>query len=280
MARLASQKYGKERVRVLRVVRQGGGVQAVHEVEASIALDGDFTSAYLSDDNSRIVPTDKMKNTVHILAQKHLGEVIEEFALVLARHFLARYAHVDRATIKLLSRPWDRLRDENGNTFPHTFTARASNPICRVEATRGKEIIQGGIRDVVIMNSTNSAFVGYPKCDYTTLPETNDRILATRMEATWTYAPGAINFGKAGTVILDALLSTFAKEFSPSVQNTLYLMGSAALAACPEIIDIHLAMPNKHYLPINLKPFGLENPNEIFLPTDEPHGQIEALVTR
>ncbi len=281
MSQLAWQRYGKDRVRVLRVMRQSGGVQSVYEVEASVALEGDFASAYLSDDNSQVVPTDTMKNTVHLLAQKHLGDVIEDFALALARHFLAKYAHVARVTIKLTSRPWDRLHNEDGDPYPHTFTGRATaTPTCRVEATREKEIVQGGMKDVLILNSTASAFIGYPKCDYTTLPETNDRILATKMEATWTFTPGATAFTKANGIVLSSLLATFAKEFSPSVQNTLFLMGSAALAACPDISDIHLAMPNKHYLPINFKPFGLENPNEIFLPTDEPHGQIEARITR
>jgi urate oxidase len=261
MPQLASQKYGKDRVRVLRIVRKGGGIQAVHEVEASVALEGDFSAAYLSDDNSKVVPTDTMKNT--------------------ARHFLAKYAQVERATIKLIARPWDRLHDDDGDPYPHTFTGRATaSPTCRVEATRKGEIVQGGVRDVLLLNSTNSAFTGYPRCEYTTLPETKDRVLATRMEAAWTFAPGAANFSKANDLVLGALLSTFAREFSPSVQNTLYLMGGAALAACGDITDIHLAMPNKHYLPINLQPFGLENTSEIFLPTDEPHGQIEALITR
>ena len=281
MPQLASQKYGKDRVRVLRVVRRPGGLHTVHEVEASVALEGDFSAAYLSDNNSKVVPTDTMKNTVHLLAQKHLGDVIEDFALALTRHFLARYPQVSRATIRLTSRPWDRLHDPDGGAYPHTFTARAtSTPTCSVVATRSEETIQSGVKDVLILNSTASAFAGFAQCDYTTLPETNDRILATRMEATWTYAPGATAFTKANTVILAALLSTFAKEFSPSVQNTLFLMGKAALAACADITEIHLAMPNKHYLPINFAPFQLENNNEIFLPTDEPHGQIEATVTR
>jgi urate oxidase len=281
MAQLASQRYGKDRVRVLRVVRAASGKQTVHEVEASVALEGDFASAYLSEDNSRIVPTDTMKNTVHILAQKHLGDVIEDFALALARHFLAKYPQVARATIGLSSRPWDRFLDHDGAAYPHTFTGRTtSTPTCRVEASREGEIVRSGVKDVLILNSTASSFTGYPRCDYTTLPETTDRILATKMEATWTYAPGATSFAKANAIILTALLETFAKEFSPSVQNTLFLMGSAALAACADIQEIQLTMPNKHYLPINFAPFHLENKNEIFLPTDEPHGQIEARVTR
>jgi urate oxidase len=57
-------------------------------------------------------------------------------------------------------------------------------------------------------------------------------------------------------------------------------MASAALAAVPEISKISLACPNKHYLPINMSPFKRDNPNVVFTPTDEPHGQIECSVTR
>jgi urate oxidase len=278
---LAHQRYGKDRVRVLRIRRGPGGVHSVHEVEASVALEGEFDRAYHSDDNSQIVPTDTMKNTVHLLAQEHLGEVIEDFALALVRHFLAKYAHVERATVALTSRPWDRFHTEDGAAYPHTFLGRATaTPFCRVEATRQSELVQSGVKDVLVLNSTGSSFVGYPKCEFTTLPETADRILATRMEARWTFVPGATAFSKANALILPALLHTFAKEFSPSVQNTLFLMGGAALAASPDISEISLVMPNKHYLPINFQPFGRENGNEIFLPTDEPHGQIEARITR
>lgn len=278
---LISQRYGKERVRVLRIVRGASGFQSVHEVEASVALEGDFAAAYLDGDNGKVVPTDTMKNTVHVLAQKHLGDVLEEFALALAHHFLERHKQVSRATIGLTSSPWDRMQSESGASLPHTFLGRGTTiPFTQVEASRDRLTIQSGVKNVVILNSTNSGFVGYPKCELTTLPETKDRILATKMEARWTFAPNAGNYPKANARILAALLDTFAKEYSPSVQNTLFLMGSAALSAAPEISDISLAMPNKHYLPINFEPFGLHNHAEIFLPTDEPHGQIEARVSR
>lgn len=278
---LASQRYGKDRVRVLRVCRGASGIHTLHEVEASVALEGDFPATYLTGDNSQVVPTDTMKNTVQILAQTYLSDVLEEFALALARHFLKRYPQVSRATIEVTSRPWDRYQMHDGTKHPHTFTGRTTFlPFSLLEATREQEILQSGVKDVLILKSTDSAFVGYPRCEYTTLPETKDRILATRMEATWTFTPQASSFAKTNAVIVSALLDTFAKEFSPSVQNTLFLMGSAALAVASEISDIHLAMPNKHYLPVNFKPFALENNNEIFLPTDEPHGQIEARLTR
>ena len=278
---LNKHRYGKDRVRVLRVRREPSGVHSVHEVEVSVALEGDFAGAYLTGDNSQVVATDTMKNTVHVLAQKYLGDVLEDFALPLAAHFLKRYAQVSGAMVEISSRPWNRYQRPDTIGHPHAFVGRETSlPFTRVEASRDRTTLQSGVSDVLMLKSSGSAFVGYPKCEYTTLPETSDRILATRMKATWTFAPKASSYPKANEAILSTLLSTFAEEFSPSVQNTLFLMGSAALKAVPEISDIHLAMPNKHYLPIDFKPFGLENDNEIFLPTDEPHGQIEALITR
>jgi urate oxidase len=278
--KLAANRYGKERVRVLRIRREGAQ-QTVHEVEVSVALEGDFSGAYLGSDNSQVVPTDTMKNTVHVLAKKHLNDVIEELALALGSHFFERYPQVARAIIEVSSRPWERYTTPDGTPHPHTFLGGGmGQPFTRVEASRDGTVLQSGVRDVLVLKSTDSAFVGYPKCELTTLPETKDRILATRMEATWTFMPKASAYAETNAVVLATLLETFAREFSPSVQNTLFLMGSAALKAAPELADIHLAMPNKHYLPINFQPFKIENANEIFLPTDEPHGQIEALITR
>ena len=75
-------------------------------------------------------------------------------------------------------------------------------------------------------------------------------------------------------------MNTFAAHTSESVQHTLYAMGEAALAACEGIGEIHLSLPNRHHLLVDLKPFGLDNPNEIFVATDQPFGLIEATVTR
>ena len=144
----------------------------------------------------------------------------------------------------------------------------------------GETRVESGCRDVLLLKSTASAFKGFPRCEFTTLPETDDRILATKLTATWTFAHRDAGFAAANAAIPAALLDTFAGEFSPSLQHTLFRMGEAALAAAPEVTDIHLVMPNKHYLPVNFRPFGRENPNEIFLPTDEPHGQIEARIVR
>ncbi len=278
---LISQRYGKARVRVLRVVREADGSHAVHEVTASVMLQGEFDDAYLTDDNHQVVPTDTMKNTVHALAREHLGGVLEHFALALGSHFIELYSHVSQVEIELVSIPWTRYQTTEGTAHPHTFLgAGLGRPFTRVTVSRTETEISSGVREVLLLKSTCSAFKGFPRCAYTTLPETDDRILSTSMDATWTFNESSIDFQKTNAAILPALLETFATEFSPSVQNTLYLMGQAALAVAPSIASISLAMPNKHYLPINLQPFGVANANEIFLPTDEPHGQIEATLMR
>ena len=181
---------------------------------------------------------------------------------------------------EVASWPWDRVSIA-GSGHPHTFTGRTTaRPFSRVEMTRETTLLQSGVNEVLLLKSTGSAFKGYPRCEYTTLPETGDRIMATQMDATWTFEPDERDFSAANAAILAELVRVFAEEFSPSLQNTLYLMGGAALAAVPSIRDIHLAMPNKHFLPVNLKPFGIDPNDELFLPTDEPHGQIEARVVR
>ena len=277
---LVSQRYGKGRVRVLRVVRNADGIHAVHEVTASIMLQGEFSDAYLSDDNHQVVATDTMKNTVHVLAREHLTDVPEHFALALGDHFLAKYSHVSQVEIELLGTPWERYA-AGGKEHPHMFLGTGlGKPYVGVVMTRSETKISSGVRNVLLLKSTASAFKGFPRDELTTLPETDDRILSTSMDATWTYTDRTADFAGSNTAIMSALIETFATEFSPSVQNTLYLMGQAALTEAPIITTISIAMPNKHYLPINLQPFGLPNANEIFLPTDEPHGQIEACITR
>lgn len=278
---IISQRYGKRRVRVLRVVRGADNTHTVHEVEVAALLDGDFSGAYLSGDNSQVVPTDTVKNTIQVLAQKHLGADLEGFALTLSDHFLSRYTQISRVYLEISSRPWTRYTRTDGTPHPHVFLGEMGlTPFARVEMSRTGVQVASGVRDLLILKSTASAFKGYPKCEYTTLPETDDRILSTRMEGGWTFLGRDVNFAKANTTIISALLETFAETFSPSIQNTLYLMADAALRAAPEVTDIYLAMPNKHYLPVDFTPFGRENHNEIFLPTDEPHGQIEARVSR
>jgi len=279
MATLGSNRYGKEKVRVLRKFIEGE-CQSVVEVSADVLLEGNFEKSYLSDDNSQIVATDTIKNTVIALAHQHLGPGIESFALVIGNHFLERYAHVDRVHIEIRERRWERMVIE-GNPARHSFHASGKGePFTRVVMSRDDCEVISGIRDLLVLNSTNSAFVGFHRSEFTTLEDATDRILSTIIESEWKFTSTDIDFPAANFAVLGALLKVFVERFSPSVQRTIFEMGEAALAAVPSISEIRIALPNKHYFLADLSRFGIENPNLTFTPQDAPHGQIEARVVR
>lgn len=279
MAKLIEQRYGKAQVRVLKVLRDGP-VHTIREVEVMAMLAGDFESSYTAGDNSKVVPTDTIKNTVNVIAKQHLVDDLERFAVILGEHFVKRHEQVAHATIEVTERTWDRLAVA-GKPHPHAFQAGSSarkyvRAVCQADSST----VEAGIRDLVILKSAGSGFEGYPKCENTTLPETADRILATSFRATWHFASVPASYGKASEAMLAAMLKVFAENYSPSAQTTLFEMGQAALATCAEISRIDLAMPNKHCLLIDLAPFGLKNENEVFVPTEEPFGLIEASLGR
>lgn len=279
MATLGPNRYGKQKVRVLRK-HVDGDTQAVTEISADVLLEGAFDRSFLSDDNTQIVATDTVKNTIIALAHDHLGPCIEEFALHLGRHFLARHAHIDRVHIELRERRWDRMI-VNGKPAPHSFLPSPLGvPYVRLTTCRETRELESGVRGLRVLNSTNSAFVNFDHTEFTTLVDAEDRILSTEMEAGWKFVPAATDFSAANARVIEKLLEIFATRFSPSVQRTLFEMGEAALRAVPDIEEVILRMPNKHYFLANLAPFGLENPNLTFIPQDEPHGQIEAVVRR
>lgn len=273
--KLTAHRYGKNRVRVLKVLREGE-VHTVKELTVGIAIDGDFEASFTAADNALVVPTDTMKNIVNALAHEHLGAETEPFAQRLAAHLRRRYPQVSGVAVDIDERVWTRL-DVAGAPHPHSFVqSDRAHPFVRLR----DEQLESGVRDLLILKSTASGFEGYPRCEHTTLPETADRILATALTAAWTWRATPASYRTANARIIDALLVPFATHYSPSVQATLFEMGGAALAACPEIAAITLAMPNLHCLRVDLAPFGRDNRNELFVPTDEPHGQIEATITR
>lgn len=277
--KLLTNRYGKARVRVMKILR-GGDVHTISEIDVKAMLEGDFGAAYTASDNSKVVATDTIKNTVNVLAKQHLGAEVERFGITLCEHFLQKYEQVEKATAEIAEKNWQRMQLE-GVPHPHAFIAGGDAKMwTRIVCTRDSRSVQSGVRDLVILKSTGSGWAGYPKDEFTTLPETNDRILATSFQATWDWSAAPENYRTANDRILQAMLAVFANNYSPSAQRSVYEMGEAALNACAEISRIELAMPNKHCLLINLKPFGLENENEVFVPTDEPHGQIEATVVR
>jgi urate oxidase len=279
MPKLIAHRYGKGRVRVLKILRKESE-HRIKDINVSALLEGDFESSYTSGDNTKVVATDTIKNTVNVLAKQHLGDEIERFAMVLSDHFLRRYPQVRSTTIEISEREWERMKF-NGQPHAHSFLGNnGSRLFARVSGKHDARVVQSGVRDLIILKSTGSGFENYPRDEFTTLPETADRILATSFSVTWTFATIPQNFLPTNAAILAAMLKVFAENFSPSAQTTLFQMGEAALATAPEISRLELAMPNKHCLLIDLSPFGMENKNEVFVPIDEPHGQIEATIER
>lgn len=277
---LIGNAYGKTGIRLLRLLR--GARHEVLETTLEVRLEGDFAEAY-EGDNTRVLPTDTMKNTVYAVARELPFGSSEELCRLLGRHFLATQQQVSKATVAAVERPWQRYADEKA-TFVGGGEERATVSYT-IERRGGdfSEKVSSGIANLLILKTAKSGFENFPRDRYTTLKETGDRLLATRLEATWTYhrsSPEDVDFVAARVRIFEALMQSFADHESRSVQETLKAMGEAALAAAPEIDEIHMVMPNKHYLLVNLEPFGLDNPNQVFLPTDEPAGRIEGTLRR
>lgn len=270
---ITENRYGKSRIRVARIIRQKDH-HDFHELTVNIQLEGDFDSSYTEGDNRLVLPTDTMKNTVYALAKNPAVAEPESFGLLLGAHFLKHNPQVSRARVELAEHIWQR----HG---PFSFTAGAPHRrTARIDATRDQTIIEAGVAGLVLLKTTGSGFEGYIHDRYTTLEETSDRILATELDATWRYTRTDISWSPSWHAVMALIIDTFAAHASRSVQHTLYAIGEAILAHCGQIDQVHLTMPNKHYLAVDLRPFALENPNEIFCPTDAPHGQIEARISR
>lgn len=281
MATLESNRYGKFRVRVMKVIRHDETHHDVCELEADVLLQGELAGSYLGDDNLSIVPTDTVKNTIHFLAHDHLGTCRTSFAKVIGEHFLGKYPHLADVEVELRERKWERMLI-GGQPHPHSFTHVANGePFSRGSFPRNqKPILSSGIRGHLVMKTTQSGFEGYNVCALTTLPPTNDRVFATRLSAEWTFSDLSAAFGSADDAILAAAHEIFATTYSPSVQRTLYQIGELALARVPAISRIELKMPNVHFLSLDLTKLGRPGQKAVLLPIDEPHGEIEAVITR
>jgi urate oxidase len=280
-ANLTANHYGKSDVRLTKVVRRGARHE-LFEFSVDIDLTGDFAASYTAGDNRKIVATDSMKNTVYVLAKENDFASAEAFAILLAEHFPRTYEQVAGTSITVRQTSWSRIALD-GKPHDHAFfsggnelhTAKAA------VAARGQApVVTGGITDLLVLKTTNSAFKDFVTDRYRTLKDADDRIFATSVTATWDYIDSKADFVTAHERLRSAMLRVFATHMSYAVQETMYEMGKAALDAAPEIKRIVLRLPNKHRIPFNLQPFGLENKNEIFVWTDEPFGDISATIER
>ncbi|GAB1641819.1 factor-independent urate hydroxylase [Krasilnikovia sp. MM14-A1259] len=269
---LGPNRYGKAETRLVRVARDGD-THTLTDLNVSVALAGDLTATHLTGDNSAVLPTDTMKNTVYAFARDGVGEP-EAFGLRLARHFVQTLGHIDTATVTIESYGWQRLG-------PHSF--QRSGDLTRTATVTvnpaGTQVVSG-LSDLVLLNSTASEFHGFVKDRYTTLSETSDRILATAVNARWRHTGADTDWAGSFDGVRDALVSAFVNTYSHSLQQTLLSMGSVVLHRCSEVAEVRLALPNKHHYLVDLAPFGLDNPGEVFMAGDRPYGLIEGTVTR
>jgi len=281
---LGENRYGKSRIRLV-TVRRDAARHDLRDLTVAVALEGEFDAVHTHGDNAGVIATDTMKNTVYAFARDRLTGSPEAFALELARHFTS-YAVCRRATVEIVEHQWRRVRSHEVEA-PDAFVRLGQH--ARIASgtvdQAGAEELVAGIDDLTVMKTTKSAFAGFDRDRFTTLPDVDDRLMATKLRATWAYdaasaAGGAFDFDASWKRATVAMLDTFAEHFSRSVQESIWIMATAMMDAEPSIDWVRMVLPNLHHWKVDLSPFGLDNPGEVFVSTTEPHGLIEATVRR
>ncbi|MGC4938757.1 factor-independent urate hydroxylase [Kribbella sp. DT2] len=280
---LGANQYGKAESRVVRIYRDTARHQ-IRDLNVSSALRGRFEDAHITGNQGEVLPTDTQKNTAFAFAKEKGVGAIEDFALTLGDHFLEATPAADGARVEIQEYPWERILVD-GQEHDHSFVrsgAGIRSTIVNVEGhgAERRAYVVSGIHDLTVLKSTGSEFHGFRKDKYTTLPETDDRILATSLVARWRYDHTEVDWDKSYDEIKGLLLEQFARIHSYALQQTLYGMGEAVLERHPEVAEIKFSAPNKHHFLVDLSPFEVENPGEVFIAADRPYGLIEATVVR
>jgi urate oxidase len=275
---LGANRYGKAAIRLVRVARGPDG-DRIRDLTVAIALEGAFEAAHTDGDNSMVIATDTMKNTAYAFAKDHLDGSIEDYGRALAEHFLEE-PQVDVATVNIRAHHWGAI-DVAGTPARDAFVRGGEGTrVATIAATRGGTSVEAGVEDLIVMKTTRSAFSGFPRDRYTTLPETDDRLMATKITAIWRYGSPDLDADATFLAIRTTLLEVFADHDSPSVQTSIWIMAKAILERHDEVEAIRMVLPNLHHWLVDLSPFGLTNDREIYVATTEPHGLIEATVRR
>ena len=276
---LGANQYGKAEVRMVYVDRSSP-VHQITDVNVTSQLIGDFLDTHLTGANDAVIATDTQKNTVYAMARTGGITSPEEFALRLARNYVDKYDQVTGARMAVEQYSWDRIATSSG-PHDHAFskgTAETRTTVVRKDGD--EETVISGLSGLVVLKSTGSEFWGFPDVEYTSLVETDDRILATAVTARWRYIGSDLDWDKSFSAVRGTMLEEFANTHSLSLQQTLFAMGKGALEAVPEIAEIRLSMPNKHHFLVDMTKWDLDNPNQVFYAADRPYGLIEASVLR
>ncbi|MYS24765.1 urate oxidase [Streptomyces sp. DvalAA-14] len=288
VTRLGPNQYGKAETRVVRIVRDGA-THHIKDLSVSVALSGAMEDVHRSGSNAAVLPTDTAKNTVFAFAKEHGIASAEDFGIRLARHFVTSRPSIHRARVRIEEYGWERITAPPGASGEHSFVRTGQETRTAEVVFDGEDLqVVSGLKDLVVMNSTDSEFWGFVRDAYTTLEETRDRILATEVTARWRFrwtggeqpAQPAPAWDESYRQARRHLLAAFADTYSLSLQQTLFAMGSRVVEQCAELDEVRLSLPNKHHFPVDLTPFGLANDNEVFFAADRPYGLIEGTVLR
>ncbi len=276
---LGPNQYGKAEVRLV-TVRRDGPVHHLKDLTVSTSLRGELAATHLTGDNAGVLATDTQKNTVYAFAKEAPVGEIEDFGLRLARHFVGTQQNITGARVKIDEHGWDRIA-VGDEPHDHAFSRSGDERRTTAVTVQGDRAwVVSGIDGLTLLKSTGSEFHGFPREEYTTLAETEDRILATAVTAKWRYQGSDVDWAESHREIRRVLLATFATKHSLSLQQTLYAMGQAVLETRQEVAEVRLSLPNKHHFLVDLSPFGLKNDNEVFYAADRPYGLIEGTILR
>ncbi|PAZ16829.1 urate oxidase [Streptomyces sp. SA15] len=280
---LGQNQYGKAENRVVKITRDGA-THHIKDLNVSVSLSGDMDEVHYSGSNANVLPTDTTKNTVYAFAKEHGIESAEQFGIHLARHFVTSQDPIHRARIRIEEYAWERI--EASGEGAHSFVRKGQETrLAQITYDGSSWEVVSGLKDLTVMNSTDSEFWGYVKDKYTTLPEAYDRVLATEVSGRWRFnwtedAQRMPAWDESYAQVKGHLLRAFAETYSLSLQQTLYAMGARIIDHRGEIDEVRFSLPNKHHFLVDLEPFGLKNDNEVYFAADRPYGLIEATVLR
>ncbi|GGL81655.1 uricase [Streptomyces fumigatiscleroticus] len=283
---LGQNQYGKAENRVVRIVRDGA-THHIKDLNVSVSLSGDMDEVHHSGSNAHVLPTDTTKNTVFAFAKEHGIDSAEQFGIHLARHFVTSQEPIHRARIRIEEYAWERIAASDPDTEKKHSFVRSGQEVRLTQVSYDGERweVVSGLKDLTVLNSTDSEFWGYVKDKYTTLPETHDRILATEVSGRWRFnwsddAREMPDWEESYRETRKHLLQAFAETYSLSLQQTMYQMGTRIIERRDEIDEVRFSLPNKHHFLVDLEPFGLKNDNEVYFAADRPYGLIEATILR
>ena len=278
MIELTANRYGKAAIRIVRVGRDTTP-HRLRDITVAVALAGAFTAAHTDGDNAHVVATDTMKNTAYAYAADHLTGSIEAYATALGKHFLD-FEQVDRAIVNVREHAWRSIAP-GGRPAEGAFVRSTEGTRVATGAIgRDRTLVEAGIEDLVVMKTSRSAFSGFPRDRFTTLAETDDRLMATKLTAIWTYGAPELDFDAVWAAVRDTLLDVFADHDSASVQESIWIIAKAMLERHAELDEVRMVLPNLHHWTVDLEQFGIANDRLVYISTTEPHGLIEATVRR